>query len=343
MASQDELGALRSALAAGVPRTAIEVYARWWQLEAYLREFVYTELRCAHGVDWVKQLGGGTLVRAERDRVNSYMASADADEFLAYTDVTALFKLIEGHWDLFEPILLPQRRWQGITETLLAIRNRSAHCRRPHDDDLSRLEQALRDLEPGARCFYRSHADITYLHRETKDQLVRAWVGLRHAAAARLVEHCRQKYDVKFRLGYSVRPWAQAPQEEAAIGGSRGVLWNAMWVLGSEEVRPADLWQELSKKVRGLLVHLIFSGMTVTASFAALDDAADIADAIGDIFDRLVEVGRPMEVDEEPFSSEAWGERRSREAAGLPPKVQLDSALALFDLYNPEAFSLFSA
>jgi hypothetical protein len=32
----------------------------------------------------------------------------------------------------------------------MRIRHRIGHVRRPHDDDLNRVEQALRDLEHGA-------------------------------------------------------------------------------------------------------------------------------------------------------------------------------------------------
>ena len=42
---------------------------------------------------------------AERDQINAYMASADADDVLAYLDVFGLFSLIDKHWELFEPSL----------------------------------------------------------------------------------------------------------------------------------------------------------------------------------------------------------------------------------------------
>src|SRR5262249_47467175 len=148
-----------------------------------------------------------------------------------------------------------------------------------------------RDLEPGARRFYSAYADVTYLDPKGKDPLVRSWLGERHHAATRLIRHCRDQYDVRFRLGYSVRPWARAPAE-AKISGSDGVLWHAVGVPGPDEAPPAELWRELSAEVRELLVHLLFSGMTISASFAAVDDPAAVADAIGETFDRVVETGR---------------------------------------------------
>lgn len=149
---------LRGPLGSGVPEAAVASYARWWQIETYLREIVYTELRARYGSDWTEHLNPGVPNRAERDRINSYMASADAEDVLAYADASVLFELIEGQWELFGEMLPPEQRWSGMIDTMLAVRHRIAHCRRPHRDDLSRLEQWLRDLEGGARVFYGAYA-----------------------------------------------------------------------------------------------------------------------------------------------------------------------------------------
>jgi hypothetical protein len=97
-----------------VPQAVLRTYARWWQIEIYLREVIYTELRTRYGKEWVGLLDPRAVDLVERDRRNFYMASADAEEVLAYLDTGALLKLIEGHWDLFEPILPPQVRWRGL-------------------------------------------------------------------------------------------------------------------------------------------------------------------------------------------------------------------------------------
>jgi len=293
VASKAETDAVSNLLEAGVPQAALAVYGRWWQLETYLREVVYTELRAAFGVRWVKHVGDKTAAWAERDRVNAYMASADADEILAYAEVRDLFELIERHWNLFEPVLLPRTRWQGLVDLLLAIRNRSAHCRRPHGDDLGRLEQVLRDLEPGARKFYGSYCRSRPVERKSKDPLARDWIGLRHDAEARLVEHCHRKYGTQFRLEYSVRPWAEGPRDVDTISGTAGLLWHAHWALG-EEAEPVEAWRTLGREVRELVAHMIFNGVPVEATFAAVDDEKAIADAIGQIFDRLIPASQSL-------------------------------------------------
>jgi hypothetical protein len=134
MASDEQIEILDGPLAGGVPPVALAAYGRWWQLETYLREVAYTELRAAFGLKWAEHLSRAATTRAERDQVNAYMASADADEPLAYADASVLFGMIKEKWDVFEPVLLPQVRWDGLVDELLTIRNRSAHWR-PHRDE----------------------------------------------------------------------------------------------------------------------------------------------------------------------------------------------------------------
>ncbi len=329
-----DLQTLGPAIRSGVPLSALAVHARWWQMERYLREIVYTELRAALGSVWTEELDAVVPKRAADDQINSYMATADADEVLAYADASVLFKLIDRHWDWFEPILLPKARWDGLVDTLRHIRHRSAHCRRPHRDDLGRLEQALRDLEAGARRFYGSYGSVDWA-RQGKDPLIKAWVDERHEAAARLIEHCSRNYGTTFRLGHSLRPWASEPENDDSISGTSGILWQSTLILGETRTDPETLWAALSEETRDLVVHCLFGEHSVDTTFAATDDPGRIADAIGEIFDATIStrpLGPAPGISDPPLSAEH-----------LPPKAQLNSALALFDPLNPGAFTLFSA
>jgi hypothetical protein len=143
----------------GVPAAAVAFYARWWELETWLRQLVYTELRAKYGVGWLQHLAQQAPTRAARDEINRYMATPDASNVLAYLDVAHLFDLIgsTNHWPLFEPSLVPKMRWDGTVQELRELRHRNAHCRRPHADDLTRVEQVLSDLQQGARTALESH------------------------------------------------------------------------------------------------------------------------------------------------------------------------------------------
>lgn len=326
-------------LGSGVPAEALAFYGRWWELETWLREVVYVELHAKYGRVWTEHLRGRAPSRAAGDAANAYMASADAGELLAYADVADLFALIEDQWDLLQPLLPPLRRWQGAADELRELRNRNAHCRRPHRDDLARVEQVLRDLEEGAWRFYASYLN-TWSIFDSDDALARAWVRGDHETAARLLHHADQQYDVRIRIGYSVRPWATSP-ERNAISGTPGVLWHARWWVGSRDLNVVDLWNEISRHslVRDLVVHVLVDPGEVTATFAAVNDPGEIADAIGFIFDGILTeshaLGSPLPDD--------WTERWTRGAGQLPRRVQVSSPLTLVDPHNPRAFSIFAA
>ena len=82
------------------------------------------------------------------------------------------------------------RSWgqpNGGAEEVKPIRHRLAHCRRPHNDDVARIEQLLRDLEPGACSFLRSYAQWGKVSLNATDPVARAWIGL----------DCPEAHDVK--------------------------------------------------------------------------------------------------------------------------------------------------
>jgi hypothetical protein len=342
MASRSEIERLESILGTPAPVDALAFYGRWFQFETWLREVAYVELRAKYGRTWVEHLAGTAPRRARRDTRNSYMASADADDLLAYADVSDLFNLIESQWPLFEDFLLPLDRWIGRTDELRELRNRNAHCRRPHSDDVARIEQTLRDLESGASRFYCSYLDTYDPDLPTNDPLVRAWVKGSHPVAGRLLRHAERQYDVRFRLRASVRPRAERLLATGPLSGQEGVLWHAQWILGDWEISPRALWRDVHDRagVQELVVHLLFDIATVTATFSAVDAPEDIADAIGALFDGVLREGarrRGTSLDEAIHMEGV----RLAEVANLPARVQANSALTIFDplrLENPPIF-----
>jgi Swt1-like HEPN len=320
-----------------VPTAALAFYGRWWQLENWLREVAYVELRARYGVGWAEHLRGTVQRRLAGDQQNSYMASADAEELLAYTDVSALFELIEDEWELFAPLLPPKQRWRGRADELRELRNRNAHCRRPHSDDLARLEQTLRDLEQGAWLFYSSYVDVQSI-QASRDAVGRGWIRGRHPIAETLIGsgHAQRKYETRFWLGWTARPWA-APHPKH-IAGSPGVLWHARWSVAGHELNVADLWRQVQRhdKPSRYLIHLLFDLGSVVATFAAIDDAQDVADAIGEVFDAVLESTHPFR----HTGAEEWAQRSFRGAHALPRQVQVQGPFTTVDPYHPP-FSLF--
>lgn len=170
--------------------------------------------------------------------------------------------------------------------------------------------------------------------------MVKDWIGKRHEAADRLIEHCERKYDTRFHLSYSVRPWAQRLKAGKRISGEPGVLWHADWVIGSRELELARFWKSLQKSTQDLCLHVLLGPFSVTATFAAVEDPAAVSEAIAAVFESTIQNSRPMRNEE---GSDDWLARVRTSAEELPPKVSYNSPLSLFDPHDPEAFSIFSA
>ncbi|KOV27075.1 hypothetical protein ADK90_02930 [Streptomyces sp. XY413] len=311
-----------------MPEETLALYSRWWQLETYLRSLIYVELRSVHGVDWTNHIGQGATTRREKDESRSYMATADWEDPLSYLDVGKLFPLLESNWTLVGPSLMDKDTLLARTPELLAIRHRLGHLRRPHRDDLGRLEQTLRDLEKGAFSAYASYNRELRAPSHLSDPVVAAWVREEHSTAKRLLRHAERQYDVVFRLSYTLRPFATAPENDAPISGGSGLIWKATFHLRGQEVRPSSLWREsyLDGNVRQLLIHMLLDHGTVSFTFPAVDDADRVADAIGEAFDAVLLNVRPRRGATERELSES----RMR-SIHLDPRIQQDAGWNVVD------------
>lgn len=117
-----------------MPARALALYARWWQLENWLRSLAYVELRSRDGLTWSDSLGFQAYNRQEKDKQYAYMASPDWRDPFTYLDASRLLELIENNWNLFESVLPNREVWLARKAELLSIRNRIGHLRRPHMD-----------------------------------------------------------------------------------------------------------------------------------------------------------------------------------------------------------------
>lgn len=284
---------LKASLAAvwahDVPIEAIALYGRWWQLETWLRDLVYLELKARWGRKWLGKLPSHAEKRVDKDRHHAYMATPDAHDRLAYLDVAPLFRIIEQHWDIFEYAMIDREVWLGRVPERLKIRHQIGHCRRPHPDDLSRLEQTLRDLDRAA-----FHAVAAFNRQfspqsDLADPVVESWVRGDHEDARRLITHSEDQYDVRIDVRYSCRPWGRA-HGDSAISGREGYIWHVSWYLGRGSLDLRGFWNDSRlDNYRELIIFACSNDpLSVEVSFAAVDDPAVIADAIGGIFEALL-------------------------------------------------------
>jgi hypothetical protein len=205
---------IKAAWVTGMPPLASALYGRWWQLESWLRTLLYVELRAKLGSNWVKALPKVSEKRRQGEQELRYMATPDAQNLLAYTDASVLFDMTLEHWALFEDTLLSKNVWAGRIEELRAIRNRIGHCRRPHTDDLIRLEQTLRDLNGGAFRAISTFNNQWRADNNWTDAVADGWAREQHKDAVRLIKHAERQYDTVFELRYSRRPWVKLPNQK---------------------------------------------------------------------------------------------------------------------------------
>lgn len=288
-----------------VPPRSLALYARWWQLETWLRELAYVELRAQHGTQWADAVKGGAS-RKKTDAAFVHMHATDNDNPLAYLDYSQLVELLDENSSLFGYALLEPNSWKGRQPELRQIRHRIGHLRRPHADDLERLEQTLRDLERGAFI-----AMASYNRRDQPsvdqhhDAVTDGWLRGRHPTARRLIAHADRQYETRIVVRASRRPWATWP---ANLDGAPGLLWHADFFVLGRWVDPRALWNDYSlARVRKLAIHLVADDPHhLGFTFAAVDGADVIADAIGEAFDAVLMVARYGSIDED---SARWKRR----------------------------------
>lgn len=159
-----------------LPERVLDTYARLWQLETWLRRLVYVELRAAEGDGWSAKLSPVDRSR-EADKRLSHMPTPEIDH-LSYSQFSALRKVIDEEWRLFESFLPPKNIWEAKLEEVAQVRHRVAHFRRGHEDDLQRVTQLLRDLDQGFWRFCTSFNDPHPVLPQSDDPVVSHFLPL---------------------------------------------------------------------------------------------------------------------------------------------------------------------
>ncbi|MFM0141271.1 Swt1 family HEPN domain-containing protein [Paraburkholderia sp. RL18-085-BIA-A] len=320
----------------GMPAAALALYSRWWQLETWLRSLVYLELRSAKGSAWADVLPVTSADRQQKDEEYRHMRTPDAQDQLAYLDAGPLLQLTLDQWLLFRLYLPTQKIWAGRIEELKAIRNRIGHCRKPHGDDLDRLEQTLRDLDGGAFLATSSFNDQSCPNQEWSDLLVRDWIHEEHSAA-HLIEHARRQYDTSFRLSISRRPWAvPLARNEEQVGCRPGYVWHACWFFrGGRSFNLSKFWRDLELNKDLVMLVCADTPSSVHVSFSALEDQRRVSDVIGRSFDAaLTNLGHHPREDDYV----EWARRYSN----VDPRVHAGTPWAAIER-SMEGVSIFSA
>jgi hypothetical protein len=253
-------------------------FARCYQFETWLREMVYLELKAHFGRRYWEECdaafrrqgtGGIPPDRSlDRDRQHSHMTTAENDPlwFISFDALTKL--LLDDHlWPLFEPYLTTRKLFDAKIEEVRIVRNRVAHARSLHKDDLDRLMRVLRDVDKGFWHFCSSYGD-RYDWRNRN----------RHAGdsvAAALTSES-ESHGVEIYVRYAYRP---AVKSDMAAETGRGVLYVVTFSLMHR--REFMHYEDLLKATQAhhqLTAHIIldFHQQLLHVTFPAVEENQEI-------------------------------------------------------------------
>lgn len=240
-----------------MPSSMLFTYARLWQLETWLRRMVYVELKARDGNHWSDSICGAARPR-EADKLLTHMPTPET-EALSYVTFSVLKKLISENWELFSAYLPPENIWNAKLEELSQIRNRIAHFRRGHSDDLPRVRQLLRDIDKGFWLFCTSYNDANPMLPQDKDAVTLEFIELDPFPYTKFENGAWGRVGsappgMKFMVTIEIltRLWANpAPQ----IDGSQGYLYDVR--ISARNQRCFD-YRRLLEDTRAIHPNLVY-------------------------------------------------------------------------------------
>ena len=236
-----------------LPAGRLDCYISLWQLELWLRELVYLELKSRYGTDWAKYL---VALRPGPQRADSRLTHMPTRERgpLSYLTFDALIKTISRHRRLFAPYLPVRSVWDARIEEVAQIRNRVAHFRQGHARDLARVRQLLADIDKGIWTFCTSYNDAHPIYPPERDKVARAFIdldpfpwGLTGDGALIRTGNAPRDMIMSVTIEMLRRPWLKA-NLRGQIGGKYGYLYDVH--LGARQNRAFDYANLLSNTKR---------------------------------------------------------------------------------------------
>ncbi|WP_148086286.1 hypothetical protein [Actinocorallia herbida] len=331
-----------------VPPISTVLHARWWQLETWLRSLVYVELRAKYGDAWTDHLPRQAEKYENNDQGLSYMASPDMGLRMAYLDVGPLLDLVgaEEYRNILEPVTMDHRVWNGRAFELKKIRKHIAHCRRPHEDDLAKVRQVLRDLEHGSfkalSAYNRQFSPVDL----TGDPVVDAWINGNHQGHF-LVDHASRRYKTEIEIKYSARPWVDSTPSTPEIAGSEGYIWHLIiYAREGGSFRVEQIWRDWISnniEIRDLIIFFgCHSANHLDISISAKSDSTRVVEAFHFLINAALSCHVAFTRGSSPDSLDLLDERVRRFAKKSDARVQFESPWTIVD-DSTQPITIFSA
>ena len=230
------------------PSATLRLHDLLWQMETWLREMVYIELRCRDAV-WesaIRRRVQGWPPRSQSNDKAYWHMSTRHQSAISYLTTGEIFDIIfnESNWNLFEKYFPKKDLFSAKIEEIKQIRHRVAHFRAPHEKDVDRVRLLLQDIDSGVWNFCTSYGGIgNFLPKEISDPATEYFASTHEKRV--VVEmngisreggtHEGDEYwlyarnslnpSLGFYLRYSVRPWAELGPP--SLMGKPGVVYHA--------------------------------------------------------------------------------------------------------------------
>jgi hypothetical protein len=250
-----------------LPKRVLTTYVRLWQIETWLRRMVYVELRASYGNNWQQEVAGQRTSKSlAADARLTHMPTPERDP-ISYATFGDLCQTLEGHWDLFSTYLPPKDLWTAKLQEISQIRNRAAHFRIGHDDDLQRVLQFIRDIDQGFWRFCTSYNDAFPVLPPSRDPVAKRFHHLNQfpyvkveTRAWAMMGIADPEAIINVTINVLQRPW-QRNRKPGRIAGQVGLLYDIHIV--ARDNRYFDYARFLQDTVRlhSSLVHICLDSL----------------------------------------------------------------------------------
>lgn len=288
---------------------SIRLFRLLWQLEVWLREMVYVELR-SRDVDWQAQIRkeaqNGRPQSQAADRRLTHMATRHESEL--YLTLGELLEIIQDkpNWPLFAEYFPPKDIMASRMREILQIRNRIAQFRDPHESDTDRVILLLRDFDQGIWHFATPYSGLGVYLPDTMTDAVsdcfhethdRRWLvemltidgQWRYAADGRQPR-------LNFHIQGSRRPWSTSTGR--SLAGQPGFIYHATFTALSGQRFLIDRVLEQTQSIHRHCVHIRLDAHSLEVRVPSTIDHASIISTIERFLECCIEsvsVGPPFD------------------------------------------------
>lgn len=299
-----------------IDSNSLILYARLWQLEKWLREMVYLELKTKKGKNWFNF--NKTKNTYDTDKSIKHIPSAN-DNPLSFTTFPELIKLIDNNWDLFSEYLPQQHIWAVKLEEIVHIRNRVAHFRNGHFDDVGRLLQLMRDIDNGFWTFCTDYNHIQPILPPERDPVSKQFSELdpfsfKEIAPNEWARFGTAPQDLKYIVSINSirRRWADP---NIKIDGTPGYIYDVEIHLRDNRKLDYSCFLTACKKYKSELLHICLdsSAASVRVTIPAILGSDLVCKVINDLIlftENSIKLFMPIHNNEKTIQklSEKWPE-----------------------------------